>query len=104
MDQIIAVDFDGTLCKNQWPGIGAPNRKLINYLIDEKETRGSKLILWTCRTGALLDEAVEWCRQQGLEFDVVNDNLSDRIEIFGDNCRKIFANVYIDDRSQQPFW
>lgn len=29
---IIAVDFDGTLCENKWPEIGMPNEELIEYL------------------------------------------------------------------------
>lgn len=30
--QIIAVDFDGTLCFSKWPDCGEPNQALINYL------------------------------------------------------------------------
>ena len=47
--QIIAVDFDGTLCYGNWPELGEPNRPLIEYLINQKRS-GNKLILWTCRT------------------------------------------------------
>ena len=46
--QIIAVDFDGTLCYGNWPELGEPNRPLIKYLINQKRS-GNKLILWTCR-------------------------------------------------------
>ena len=35
-NKIIAVDFDGTLCKNNWPEIGEPNEELISYLINRK--------------------------------------------------------------------
>ena len=42
--KIIAVDFDGTLCENNWPGIGAPNEELIEYLRNRKKD-GDKLIL-----------------------------------------------------------
>lgn len=30
--QIIAVDFDGTLCYSNWPELGEPNRPLIEML------------------------------------------------------------------------
>ena len=30
--QIIAVDFDGTLCYSNWPELGEPNYALIAYL------------------------------------------------------------------------
>lgn len=98
---IYAVDFDGTLCENKWPEIGEPNIELIGYLIMMRKTVGAKIILWTCRTGEMLDNAVAWCSEQGLEFDAVNRNLPDVIEAFGDDTRKIFANMYIDDRN---FW
>lgn len=94
---IYAVDFDGTLCESEWPGIGAPNRKLIEHLI-KRQKDGAKIILWTCRVDERLQEAVEWCRDQGLEFDAVNDNIPELIEKYGGtNPRKITATVYIDD-------
>lgn len=91
----IAVDFDGTLADTDGTKIYSPNTKLINYLIARKE-KGDKVILWTCREGSGLDQAVEWCKDQGLEFDSVNDNLPG-LKLFGMNPRKIAADVYIDD-------
>ena len=102
---IIAVDFDGTLCKHAFPEIGFPNEELIRELIFARE-RGDQLILWTCRgnthMGNHLDRAVEFCRGEGLEFDAVNDNLPDIVEEFGYNGRKILANMYIEDRGMLP--
>ena len=73
--QTIAVDFDGTLCYSKWPELGQPNLALIEYL-QEWKRNGNKLILWTCRAGEALSKAVEWCREQNLEFDAVNDRAS----------------------------
>lgn len=67
---IIAVDFDGTLCKNKWPEIGIPNEELIEYL-KKRQANGEKLILWTNRVGDRLDEAVKWSAEKGLIFDAV---------------------------------
>ena len=75
--QIIAVDFDGTLCFSKWPELGKPNRPLIEYLINQKRS-GNKLILWTCRAGEALEKAVSWCREHQLEFDAINDNQHSR--------------------------
>lgn len=99
MDMIIAVDFDGTLCANAWPDIGDPNTKLIEHLIRKREDDGAQLILWTMREGALLKRAVEWCAMHGLYFDAVNDNLPALKEAFGNNPRKVFADIYIDDHN-----
>lgn len=95
---IYAVDFDGTLCESQFPGIGNPNVALINHLIKRRK-QGNKIILWTCRVDERLQEAVEWCKGYGLEFDAVNENLPEMIEQWGGECRKVFADVYIDDKA-----
>lgn len=100
---VIAVDFDGTLCKDAYPNIGEPNKPLIRYLLDEQK-RGSKLILWTCRCGKYLDEAVSWCLKHGLKFDAVNDNIPEATEFFGSNSQKVFAHVYIDDKNSYMRW
>lgn len=59
--QIIAVDFDGTLCFSRWPELGEPNKPLIEYLKSWRN-QGNKLILWTCRSGDVLDKAISWCQ------------------------------------------
>ena len=99
--QTIAVDFDGTLCFSSWPELGEPNTKLIEYLRDWKDN-GNKLILWTCRAGDALDKAVEWCKEQNLTFDAINDNLPETIELYGNNSRKISCDYYIDDKNLFP--
>ena len=100
--KIIAVDFDGTLCTNCYPYIGDPNLLLFEYLKTQKE-HGSKIILWTCRSKKLLEEAVTWCEEHGLTFDAVNENLPEIIKAFGSDTRKIFANEYIDDLASTKF-
>lgn len=100
--KIIAVDFDGTLCENKWPEIGEPNEKLIWYL-REQQAAGAKIILWTCRVGDRLEEAVRFCYEQGLIFDAVNENLLEVLEWMGGDTRKIFADEYINDRMSKQF-
>lgn len=100
--KIYAVDFDGTLCENKWPEIGDPHIRLIDFLKGEKK-KGNKLILWTCRVGEQLDNAIRWAEEQGLIFDAINDNLPESKTMFGGDPRKIFAHVYIDDRAAQMF-
>jgi hypothetical protein len=98
---IIAVDFDGTLCMNDWPAIGAPRKGVIAYLRQRKQS-GDKLILWTNRRGERLSEAISWCYEQGLEFDAVNENLPEIVERFGGDCRKVYADIYLDDKAMKP--
>ncbi len=96
--KIIAVDFDGTLCENKWPEIGEPNLEMIDYL-KERQAAGDKLILWTCRVGEILENAITWSTEQGLTFDAVNENLPEVLDWMGGDSRKIFANEYVDDRN-----
>ena len=101
--RIIAVDFDGVLCKDEWPGIGEPNERLIKSLIQNRKD-GDKVILWTCREKKDLDDAIVFCRERGLEFDAVNENIPEAVAKWENDPRKIFANLYIDDKSVKPYW
>lgn len=96
--EIFAVDFDGVLCRGAWPEIGEPLKYNIELVI-ELRRRGNKIILWSCRTGHQLEQAVEWCRERGLEFDAVNENLLESVIAYGGDTRKIFADCYIDDKA-----
>ena len=96
---IIAVDFDGTLCENKWPGIGAPKLDVINKLIELRKKLGVKLILWTCRTDEDLVQAVDFCNYYGLRFDAVNDHLDAMKEKFGNDPRKVCCTLYLDDKN-----
>ena len=100
-NRIIAVDFDGTLHTGTWPEIGDVNMNVFNFCRNE-QLNGSRLILWTNRAGEQLEDAVAWCKERGLEFDAVNENLPELIELYGNDCRKINADIYIDDKAVNP--
>ena len=99
--KIIAVDFDGTLVDNEYPNIGRPIRSTITELLKE-QAAGARIILWTCREGEYLLNAIDWCYLEGIELDGINANLRDVIESFGGtDTRKIFAHEYWDDRARE---
>ena len=99
-NEIYAVDFDGTLnIADKYPQLGEPNRKLFQFLI-KRQQEGDKIILWTCREGDYLKSAVKFCMKYGLKFDAINNNLPENIEKFNNNCRKVFADYYIDDKNR----
>ena len=96
---VIAIDFDGTIVEHKYPAIGAEIPFAIDTLIKLKE-EGHRLILWTVREGRLLEEAVEFCRERGLEFYAVNRDYPE--EEKGRNnhfSRKLKADLWIDDRN-----
>lgn len=102
---IFAVDFDKTLILgNTWPNVdGKANKPMIEYLNMERRKRGTKIILWTCRDGQDLKDAVDFCKENGLEFDAVNENLPEMIKTYGNDSRKISADKYIDDAAIDPY-
>lgn len=95
---IYAIDFDGTLCTNAFPLIGEPNEQMLNF-VRTRKSMGDYLILWTCREGERLQEAIAWCKAQQLEFDTYNENLPHMNELYGNDSRKVGADYYIDDRA-----
>lgn len=94
----IAVDFDGTIVEHEYPKIGKPIPFAIDVLKKLQYEEHHMLILWTVRAGTLLDEAVEYCKNRGLEFYAVNKNFPEETLEPGIS-RKIVADIYIDDRN-----
>ena len=99
---VLAIDFDGTIVEHAYPEIGR-TRLFAFETLKQLEKQGHQLILWTYRSGKELDEAVEFCRGRGLEFFAVNKNYPDEVFDEASISRKIYADVYIDDRNVGGF-
>ena len=96
----IAVDFDGTIVEHRYPEIGAERPFAIDTLKMLIKDR-HKLILWSVREGKLLEDAVEWCRQRGVEFYAINrDYPEETTENNPHFSRKLNTiDYFIDDRN-----
>ncbi|MBU3676950.1 MAG: hydrolase [Chitinophagaceae bacterium] len=92
----IAVDFDGTIVEDNYPSIGRPRTFAFDTL-KRLQNDGHRLILWTYRSGKHLDEAVDFCRKNGIEFYAVNKNYPEE-EFTEQTIRKLHVDFYIDDR------
>lgn len=95
----ICVDFDGTLCDHEYPGIGKEALRLFRRL-------GYKIMIWTCRTchwhydvfggdpsqptleRLHVKEMIAWLDANGIEYDEVDDG----------SRGKPLADFYIDDK------
>ena len=103
----IAIDFDGTIVEHAYPEIGRPIPFAIETLLQLQED-GHRLILWTVRSGDLLQEAVEYCAKRGLRFFAENENYRGEMEELqqGTYPRKLQADLFIDDRNLggQSYW
>ena len=97
----IAVDFDGTIVEHQYPAIG--KEVLFAFItLKELQKRGALLILWTFRTGRELQEAVDYCRQNGIEFYAVNKNYPEE-QWTEETSRKVNVDIFIDDKNVGGF-
>jgi len=106
--EFVAVDFDGTLCADAFPEVGAPNRAVIDY-VKRLAADGPKIILYTSRengTRKLLDEAVAFCKAQEIPLYAVNENPGNphaaKIGLKPSDGRKVYADLYIDDKAINP--
>ncbi|GEQ87089.1 hypothetical protein ULMS_25970 [Patiriisocius marinistellae] len=93
----IAVDFDGTIVEDAYPKIGKP----IIFAFDtikKLQDKGHRVILWTYRKGKALDEAVAFCKENGITFYAVNMSFPEE-EFDAAYSRKINADIFIDDRN-----
>ena len=94
---IIAIDFDGTIVEDAYPKIGKPMIFAFETM-KKLQSEGHRLILWTYRTDKKLQEAVNFCKQQGLEFYAINKSYPEE-EFDGKISRKIHATFFVDDRN-----
>ncbi|MEM6517161.1 MAG: hydrolase [Bacteroidota bacterium] len=94
---VIAVDFDGTIVEDAYPRIGKP-RIFAFETMKRLQKDGHRLILWTYRSGIKLEEAVEFCKENGINFYAVNNSFPEE-QFNGDVSRKIHADLFIDDRN-----
>lgn len=101
----IAVDFDGTLHMGAYPSIGDMRPGAKEYMQKLKED-GHYLIIWTCREGDVLLEAINWLLSQDIPFDRVNDHEPENKAKYGGTTRKVSADLYVDDKQvgELPTW
>jgi 2-hydroxy-3-keto-5-methylthiopentenyl-1-phosphate phosphatase len=96
--KLIAVDFDGTIVEDKYPAIGKPMMFAFDTL-KMLQNDGHRIILWTYRAGGKLKEAVEFCKENGIEFYAVNASYPEEDFEIRKSSRKINADIFIDDRN-----
>ena len=99
---IIVVDFDGTICKGTYPMIEGEQPAAGDSLRKLHED-GHYIILWTCRNGQPLIDALNWLLEHKIPFDRVNAHEPENLRQYGNDTRKVYADCYIDDRNLGGF-
>ncbi len=102
INKIIAVDFDGTIVDDKYPEIGKP--KIFAFeTLRQLQSDGYRLTLWTYRSGKTLDEAVEFCKENGIIFYAINNSYEGEEFDHSKQSRKINADIFVDDRNLGGF-
>lgn len=102
---VLAIDFDGTIAELSFPKVGAL-RKDADTVIRKLYDDGHKIIINTCRSGKFEGMAHDFLKEHGIPFHFINSNLPELIVEYGQDCRKISADIYIDDKclTGLPSW
>lgn len=95
---VIAMDFDNTLAQTKWPNIIKANEDIVDFTRMMSEL-GATIILWTCRSNNHLVNALDWCEENGIYFDYVNEHTDEALETFESCSNKVAADLYIDDKA-----
>lgn len=95
---IIVIDFDGTIVENAYPEIGNL-RKNVKKVLQRLHEEGHEIIINTCRAGIFEGNVYSFLQQENIFFTYINCNIPWKIEQYGQDCRKISGDVYIDDKS-----
>ena len=95
---IIAIDFDGTIVSDAYPGIGylMPDAK---DTIERLHLEGNYIIIWTCRQGEAMIDCINYLLEHKIPFDRINRAAPDNVAQYGSGGQKVYADVYIDDKN-----
>ena len=99
---IIAVDFDGTIVRSNFPEIKG-EVPYAGEVLRRLHKNGHYIIIWTCRCGVNLLDAINWLVEHDVPFSKVNDHNPENLQKYGEGGKKVFAHCYIDDRNVGGF-
>lgn len=93
--KILAVDIDGTLTdavcftpdQCRAARVGKVGFEVIRRI--EQERRNHLIVIYTARKDHLIQATISWLRKNNIPFDAISNN-------------KMPADIYIDDRSENP--
>jgi hydroxymethylpyrimidine pyrophosphatase-like HAD family hydrolase len=98
---ILAIDFDGTLIKNEKDYVPRAFLPEAKEVVNWAHEKGCFIIIWTCRSGKMLQPAIDFLKNNDVKFDKVNENYP---QVGFETSNKIYADFYIDDRSFDIDW
>jgi len=95
---VLAIDFDHTICMSNYPEVG-PIKEDAKEVINTLYKEGFGIIINTCREGLPLASAINWLKENDIPYHYINCNFPYLITKYKADCRKISADMYIDDKN-----
>lgn len=95
MKKVIAIDFDGTIVEDAYPNIGVVRDGAVGVINNLME-QGHEVIIWTCREVCEIEHSLY---RYGINFTTINENTPSMMERWGNDPRKVGADVFIDDKN-----
>lgn len=95
---VLAIDFDGTIATDSFPEVGVL-RKDADTIIRKLYSEGHDIIINTCRTGKYEGLAEYFLKKNDIPYHFINSNLPRVVDFYKQDCRKISADFYIDNRN-----
>lgn len=99
---VLAVDFDGTITTEPEMGKELVLQPECKRVLTRLHEDGIRIVLWTCRSGPVLEEALEFLKENDMLdlFCAINDQLEEINTKYAPHvARKVGADIYIDDKS-----
>lgn len=100
---VLALDFDDTIVKSKFPEIIRAKKGAVKY-INKLHKKGYYIIIWTCRHGEHIDMATKWLADNEILFHNINTQHPRLVEYYGNDTRKISADIYVDDKALAFFF
>jgi hypothetical protein len=93
----IIIDFDGTIATLNYPNLGNVKNHAVR-VIQRIKDNGGKIAIWTCRCDDDERKVKEFLDKHEIPYDKFNEPFDEMNIMFGGNPRKIYGDVYIDDK------
>ena len=102
---VLAIDFDGTIATINFPEVGEIRKDAAKY-IRKLYREGHHIVINTCRSGKAEGLAEDFLKAHDIPYHYINSNLPELIVEYKQDCRKISADYYIDDKCLMglPSW
>lgn len=93
---IIACDYDDTISPWKMKHENHSDFTRVIELLKAAKHTGAFVTIWSACDKGRFDEIRSYCKSKGLDIDSINEN---PIDLPYGNNGKIYANIYLDDRS-----